>query len=63
MAEIEAGIRAAPHKFGEHATYLSDAAHAILTTDTHCKVATREVEGIRYTGEHLKKKAGKTGAT
>jgi glutamate N-acetyltransferase/amino-acid N-acetyltransferase len=54
MPVIESGIRAAGRDLNATATALNDAAHAILTTDTRIKVATRQLEidgnPIRITG-------------
>jgi glutamate N-acetyltransferase/amino-acid N-acetyltransferase len=54
MPAVEAGIRKAAGTLGTDAAALSDAAHAILTTDTRIKVATRTVtvgsQEIRLTG-------------
>jgi glutamate N-acetyltransferase/amino-acid N-acetyltransferase len=44
MPQVEAGIRQAVPRLGPAAENLSAAAHAILTTDTRIKVATREVD-------------------
>jgi glutamate N-acetyltransferase/amino-acid N-acetyltransferase len=54
MPSIEDGIRRAAPLLGPSADHLSAAAHAILTTDTRVKVATREVDvgghAVRLTG-------------
>jgi glutamate N-acetyltransferase/amino-acid N-acetyltransferase len=54
MPKIETGIRTAAGLLGREASDLSAAAHAILTTDTRIKVATREIEiggrSLRLTG-------------
>jgi glutamate N-acetyltransferase/amino-acid N-acetyltransferase len=44
MPEVEAGIRAAASQLAGTAEAFDSLAHAILTTDTHIKVATRAVE-------------------
>src|SRR5262249_41902998 len=44
MPSIEAGIRGAALRLDSTAAALSDAAHAILTTDTSIKVSTREAD-------------------
>jgi glutamate N-acetyltransferase/amino-acid N-acetyltransferase len=43
MAKIEVGIDAAGASLGQGADHLNRAAHAILTTDTRIKVATRKI--------------------
>ena len=43
MDVIEAGIRKTPELLSDSAMSLSDAAHAILTTDTKIKVVTKEI--------------------
>ncbi len=54
MPQVEAGIRRAAGQLGPGPDDLSAAAHAILTTDTRIKVATREVDidghAVRLTG-------------
>src|SRR5260370_3712747 len=54
MPLVEAGIRAAAAKLATGHDAVSDAAHAILTTDTRTKVFTREAEiegvAVRLTG-------------
>jgi glutamate N-acetyltransferase/amino-acid N-acetyltransferase len=54
MPQIEDGIRRAPGRLAATAAALDDFAHAILTTDTRIKVATREVSAggldVRLTG-------------
>jgi glutamate N-acetyltransferase/amino-acid N-acetyltransferase len=54
MPQLESGIHAAAGQLGATAEHLSAAAHAILTTDTRIKVATREIDfggtSIRLTG-------------
>jgi glutamate N-acetyltransferase/amino-acid N-acetyltransferase len=49
MQPIETGIRTAVRRLAADAAALSDVAHAILTTDTRIKVATRsiDIEGTR----------------
>ncbi len=44
MPQIENGIRAAVEKLDDSPAALDDMAHAILTTDTHIKTATRQLE-------------------
>ncbi len=54
MPVIEPGIRLAAGRLGDSARHLDEAAHAILTTDTRIKVATRTVHlehgEVRLTG-------------
>jgi glutamate N-acetyltransferase/amino-acid N-acetyltransferase len=54
MPQVEAGIRRAAGELADTATAFDNVAHAILTTDTHIKVATRSLllEGgpVRLTG-------------
>ncbi len=54
MPTIENGIRLAVGQLGESADHLDAAAHAILTTDTRIKVATRQISvanvEVRLTG-------------
>jgi glutamate N-acetyltransferase / amino-acid N-acetyltransferase len=54
MRQIEDGVRRAPGRLAATAEALDDFAHAILTTDTRIKVATREVSAggldVRLTG-------------
>ncbi len=54
MAVVESGIRAAAEKLTDSPAAFNDAAHAILTTDTRIKVATRQIAvggvDVRLTG-------------
>src|SRR5207245_6883828 len=54
MPAVESGIRSAVRHLADSPQGLSDAAHAILTTDTRIKVATRVVSlsgtDVRLTG-------------
>jgi glutamate N-acetyltransferase/amino-acid N-acetyltransferase len=54
MSSVESGIRAAAKKLGESQASFAEVAHAILTTDTRIKVATRAISigghEIRLTG-------------
>lgn len=43
MSALEAGIPRAAQELRSEATALNDAAHAILTTDTHAKIALRQM--------------------
>jgi glutamate N-acetyltransferase/amino-acid N-acetyltransferase len=54
MPQIESGIRAAATRLADTPSAFDDVAHAILTTDTHIKTATRQIEldalSLRLTG-------------
>jgi glutamate N-acetyltransferase/amino-acid N-acetyltransferase len=50
MSILETGIPKATHALSADAKGLDDAAHAILTTDTKIKVATRDCGSFRVTG-------------
>src|SRR5438876_4919091 len=54
MPAVESGIRSAVHHLADSPQALNDAAHAILTTDTRIKVATRAISlsgaDVRLTG-------------
>src|SRR5262249_53455662 len=54
MSAVESGIRSAVRQLADSPQGLSDAAHAILTTDTRIKVATRAISiagtDVRLTG-------------